>query len=216
MSRWQDAYPADYAGQVQRALFGLPHDFFIRSKARWLRRFLAKRRLQPTTMLDIGCGTGLLHRYLGPWAGSVTGCDISDVALAEAAQHNADVAYRLQRDRALPAADEEFDLTMAVTVMHHVVPEQWPGFTTEAVRVLRPGGLFVVNEHNPWNPLTRLSVARSPIDFDAVLLSARKTMRLMRDAGLRNVGCDSIFFTPIDATLRWLPLGFQYCCYGTK
>ena len=39
-------------------------------------------------------------------------------------------------------------------------------------RVVRPGGLLCIIEHNPFNPLTRLAVVRCEFDRDAVLLPA--------------------------------------------
>ena len=60
-------------------------------------------------------------------------------------------------------------------------------FMNEMRRVVRPGGLVCVIEHNPLNPLTRLAVTRCAFDRDAVLLRAGKTRQLLRDAGLRQV-----------------------------
>lgn len=198
-NRWAAEYPSDYSAQVSRALFGLPHDPFIRGKATWLRQWLARHGREAGDVLDIGCGIGLLHRYL---PGRVTGCDVSEEALRQAAERNHGAEYHLHDGRSLPFPDASFDHAMAVTVMHHVPPVEWPAFVTEAVRVLRPGGAFIVIEHNPWNPATRLSVALSPIDTDAVLLSARQTRRLL--AELQRVGSDSLFLTA------------QYAAYGFK
>lgn len=198
-NRWAADYPSDYSAQVSRALFGLPHDYFIRGKAKWLRRWLTRHDREAGDVLDIGCGIGLLHRYL---PGQVTGCDVSADALKQAKDRNSDVEYRLHDGRTLPFPDASFDHALAVTVMHHVPPAEWPFFVAEAVRILRPGGAFIVIEHNPFNPATRLSVARSELDYDAVLLRARQTMRLMTNAGLRDVARDHLFWTT------------QYCAYG--
>ena len=58
--------------------------------------------------------------------------------------------------------------------------------TREAARVLRPGGVFAIIEHNPLNPATRLIVRRLPMDRNAILLGARETRRLLRAAGFAN------------------------------
>lgn len=112
------------------------------------------------------------------------------------------MTYRQHNGVVLPFPDVSFDIALAVTVMHRVPPAQWPSFLTEAKRILRPGGALIVNEHNPWNPMTRLSVMISPLDNDAVLLTARHTKRLMREARLTGVRSDSLFYTA------------QYCTYG--
>jgi SAM-dependent methyltransferase len=197
-NRWAESYPADYSTAVERALFGLPHDYFVRGKAEWLKGFVARRRLSAETILDVGCGVGLLHRYLT----NVTGVDVSSHALDEAAQRNPGASYRLYDGRTLPFPDRSFDIVLAVTVLHHVPPAQWDSFAREAARVARQA--VVVIEHNPWNPLTRLSVARSELDHDAILLSARTTRSLLRNAGLHRIGADSLFFTA------------QYAVYGFR
>ena len=41
------------------------------------------------------------------------------------------VRYRHFDGLRLPYDDDAFDLTFTVCVMHHVRPEQWPGFAAE-------------------------------------------------------------------------------------
>ena len=51
-------------------------------------------------------------------------------------------------------------------------------------RVLRPGGIAAIFEHNPLNPLTRRVVSNCVFDEDAVLLRRRRARGLLRQAGL--------------------------------
>jgi SAM-dependent methyltransferase len=228
-ARWRDQpYPGDYQSQVQRAIAfsGVEHDFFVAGKVRWLAHFMQRNGIKAGTvnMLDIGCGIGLLHRYLPAFTDHVVGVDVSEDALRQARQRNSDVAYQHYDGRRLPFGAGQFDLALAVTVMHHVPVAQWPDFVREAHRVIKPGGAFIVIEHNPLNPLTRYVVSRSEIDADAVLLRAGQVGTLMRQAGFQNIGRDYIFFTPFKARLiqvleqhlAWLPLGAQYAAYGFK
>ena len=103
--------------------------------------------------------------------------------------------------------------------MHHVPPANWASFLTEMTRVVRPGGLVAIVEHNPINPLTQWIVRSCPFDENAVLLRSGRLARLFRGAGLIELDRRFIIFTPfsggffrqLDESLRWLPLGAQYC-----
>src|SRR5690606_12156034 len=120
--------------------------------------------------------------------------------------------------------DGSFDFCTTVCVMHHVPPKQWPAFVAEAWRVTRPGGLFAVYEHNPFNPMTRWAVWRCPFDHDAVLLRMRGVQALLEEQGFEIVTRRYLFFLPLDRPwarrfdrlLGWLPLGAQYVVCGRR
>lgn len=228
-ARWsEEPYPEDYRSQVQRAIgfTGISHDFFIVGKARWLEGFILRTHLRERTLslLDIGCGLGMLHPHLSRVSERIVGVDVSAEALESAQRNNPQSSYHRYDGETLPFDEGRFDVALAVTVMHHVPVDRWASFVKEAFRALRPGGAFVVIEHNPVNPLTRVAVNRCEFDADAVLLGAGTTKKLLLNAGFQNVGCDYIFFTPfknrlvqaIERKLRMLPLGAQYSAFGFK
>ncbi|MEM0944235.1 MAG: class I SAM-dependent methyltransferase, partial [Pseudomonadota bacterium] len=82
----------------------------------------------------------------------------------------------------------------------------------------KPGGLFFVFEHNPWNPLTVHAVNNCPFDENAVLIPAPVMRGRVREAGWRDVALSyRVFFPGPLAALRppergmtWLPIGAQY------
>ena len=90
-------------------------------------------------------------------------------------------------------------------------------------RVVRPGGVLCIIEHNPLNPLTQLSVRRCEFDSHAILLPSWRTARLMAQAGLKSVESRYFLLMPsaaaparaIERRLARLPLGAQYIAYGT-
>src|SRR4030095_3021135 len=120
--------------------------------------------------------------------------------------------------------ENTFDLTFAINVMHHVPPEMWENFTKEMYRVLKPGGITAVFEHNPFNPLTRRVVSRCEFDRDAVLLKRGKIKSLFSSAGFKPGEDAYIIFFPfklgifrgIESLLKWLPLGAQQYVTGRK
>lgn len=206
------------------AFAGKDLDFFTRVKADYLRRIIEAGlpgHNRPR-LLDVGCGHGYIHPDLRGFGYDVVGVEVATEVLPLARQANPDVTYLGYDGTTLPFDDNSFDVAMAICVMHHVPPEQWPNFSCEMQRVLRPGGVVAIFEHNPWNPLTRYVVANNEIDDDAVLLAAPRLRGLLKDAGFSEVRTRNILFTPfasplfraIDRKLGWCPLGAQYYALG--
>lgn len=201
-------------------------EFFMEVKARHLIELAGKRVGEPSTLrfLDVGCGVGTMDRYLAPAAGELHGVDIADEAVERAARENPSVHYQSFDGKALPFEADALDLTFAINVFHHVPLAARVPLMREMHRVTRPGGLVVIYEHNPLNPLTRLAVFRCEFDADAILLHRRTVARLMKTTGLDPVLRDYILFFPfpsrlaarVERGLRWLPLGAQHCVAGVK
>ena len=89
----------------------------------------------------------------------------------------------------LPFEDNSVDF-VAVCVYHHVHGTARKLLTREIKRVLTPGGLCCIVEHNPWNPVTRAIVRRCPVDADAEILTARTASRLIQEAGFQVLSAD--------------------------
>lgn len=99
------------------------------------------------TLLDVGCGTGLVGHYLGE-AGFThfDGTDLSDDMLAYAAPRGYRTLFPANLSKGLPVADDAYDgcLCVGVFTHGHVGPEG----LTELTRITRFGGLigFTINE----------------------------------------------------------------------
>lgn len=231
-----DHYRDGYSQQINKAIAfsGQPQDFYTQIKARCLLDLFSKLRPQgpaseaasrdtapPLEVLDVGCGQGLIHPYFHPSDTNVklTGIDVAGTVIDEAKTANPHVRYDVYDGERLPYAARAFDAAFAIAVMHHVPPANWASFLTEMARVVRPGGLVAIVEHNPINPLTQWIVKSCPFDENAVLLRSGLLAKLFRATGLVELERRFIIFTPfsggvfrkIDASLRWLPLGAQYC-----
>lgn len=223
-----DTYKTTYRDAVNESLgfTGLNVDFFTRVKADYLRDLLSEQftSLDDISLLDIGCGVGNYHKLVKSYVGSLTGVDVAAECVSQAKADNPGVRYDSYDGRRLPYEDGSFDAAFTICVMHHVPPENWPDFVAEALRVLRPGGLFAVFEHNPLNPLTMRVVNRCPFDRNAVLLKSSRTVDLLRNAGFNEVVAHFILSMPaandllrkIDRVFARLPFGAQYYVVGTK
>lgn len=218
----KDTYRSDIDKAV--AFSGQSHDFFTRVKAEYLidilRSLDRKPVAPPLEVLDVGCGHGHIHPYLiqSPLRIKLSAIDVAATVVEEARQTNPAVDYRSYEGARLPYGDSTFDAAYTIAVMHHVPPQQWPAFLKEMRRVVRPGGLIVIFEHNPINPLTQWIVRTCPIDDNAVLLSSRLLSRLVSQSQFSDIESRYILFTPLDGAryrafdkiIGWLPLGAQY------
>jgi SAM-dependent methyltransferase len=94
-------------------------------------------------ILDAGCGTGLILKQLGNPAKSV-GVDLAPEAISLCRQRGLD-NVRQADICALPFVDHSFDIVICSSVLYH----QWVKDVARAVRemhrVLRPGGLLLLN-----------------------------------------------------------------------
>jgi len=202
------------------------HDsmFFHRRKGDLIRRFFGRRGLTTSGLcyLDVGCGKGDLLHLLQPDFKRTAGCDVS----SEMMGHIDDIETRVQKDaQQIPFGDAEFDLVTAVCVYHHIPPTDRRPLTTEIKRMLRPCGIFCMIEHNPFNPVTRLIVNRTPVDADAILLPSAEARGLAAGAGLAPLALDYFLYLPralyrylgpVEALLAKVPLGGQYALLSGK
>ena len=222
-----DRYAGDYAALIQdpiRKKFAVSNRFFFEQKVHIIRRFFRAAGIQSENLgwLDIGCGQGDLLYAGRPYFKSAVGCDPSEGMLQ--ACMGLDVRKQQSSDK-LPFDDASFDFITIVCVFHHVQQHERPRLTREALRVLKPGGYFCVIEHNPWNPVTRLIVSRSPVDADARLLSAQKVCHLLLGAKSRILATHYFLIFPeaihryfgrIEDMLSWLPFGGQYAVFARR
>ncbi len=224
-----DGYRDIYETEIDKALrfSGKSHDFFTKVKADNLAALFARHfhDTAGTKVLDIGCGNGSIHPFLMGHNPSLrlSGIDVACEVIADAQITHPNVAYDVYDGKLLPYADASFDAAFTICVMHHVPPPEWPSFLCEMRRVVRPGGIVVVIEHNPINPLTRRIVNNCPLDKNAVLLRSGQLKAMLSEAGLQNISVQFILFTPFDnalfrsfdRALGSLPLGAQYMTVGS-
>jgi SAM-dependent methyltransferase len=98
----------------------------------------------PARILDAGCGTGGLIRRLAPrrpkW--QWTGVDVSPLACELARERGATDVYEASVT-ALPFRDGEFAAVVSADVLYHLEDDE--AALREMARVLRPGGIAVIN-----------------------------------------------------------------------
>lgn len=222
LSEFCDTYERHLQNAVSPA--GRNYRFYLHCKAELVLAAVDGPSRNNVSVLDFGCGKGLMDRYLGEHLPNLTGADLSFPLVVHARRHNPHVGYSCCGGSNLPFARDTFDVVFASCVFHHIPETRRPGVMAELAAVLKPGGKVLLFEHNPWNPITRMVVDRCPFDDDAVLLPGGKAEELMRKAGLTVIERRYILFFPfggllfgsINRLLGWLPLGAQYMCVGQR
>ena len=113
--------------------------------------------LDQAVILDAGCGTGNYSQAMLEYAGRIEAVDMNPGMLEVAAQKLARwrdegrISFHSARIDELPFEDGLFDGVMINQVLHHLPDDASEGFFahrqvfTEFARVLKPGGVLVVN-----------------------------------------------------------------------
>lgn len=216
-----------FAGNYKRvldqsvAVSGEDSAYFAEYKARYLARILP--RDFRGTVLDFGCGVGLLSGFLKrhlPGA-RVDGYDVSQQSIGR-------VDPGLTREGTFTSdfgrLGGPYDLVVVANVLHHIPREERAPTIGKLATLLARHGQLAVFEHNPLNPVTRWAVDHCPFDQDAVLLGRSEALSCLRDASLEVLRREYIVFMPrllawlrpLEPWLAWLPVGAQYVVLGQK
>jgi ArsR family transcriptional regulator len=99
---------------------------------------------------DLGCGTGKISEWLGPFVGRIIAVDASREMLEAAGRNLAgldNVELREGSLERLPVADGELDMALMMLVLHYL-PEP-RRVLAEAARTLKPGGKVLILDMMP-------------------------------------------------------------------
>lgn len=98
------------------------------------------------SVVDIGCGGGLISEPLAKQGAKVTGIDASAVSIEVAKRHalasQLTIDYRHQLSSELVAQGDTFDVVINAEVVEHVPDQQQ--LIHECAQLVRPGGLLVL------------------------------------------------------------------------
>jgi 2-polyprenyl-6-hydroxyphenyl methylase / 3-demethylubiquinone-9 3-methyltransferase len=101
--------------------------------------------LKGLTILDIGCGGGLLSEPLARLGASVTGIDPGniniEIAKAHAANSGVEIDYQITTAEDLLRSGVQFDIVLAMEVIEHVA--NISTFIEAIAGLVKPNGLFI-------------------------------------------------------------------------
>lgn len=222
-----DRYASEYTSLHRASIraSGEEPTFFSAVKAKYMAKWLGSRTSSPLDILDFGCGIGnsIMHLRAAFPAARLHGVDPSSESIRLAREtYNDDATFHMSDELALPYVAHRFDVVQAACVFHHIPPPQRHLWMREIHRVLKPGGIVFVFEHNVLNPLTVKAVRDCPFDEDAILLPRRELLELARATAFKDIHARYIVFfprslallRPLEPLVGWVPLGAQYVVHA--
>ncbi|HUB84190.1 MAG TPA: bifunctional 2-polyprenyl-6-hydroxyphenol methylase/3-demethylubiquinol 3-O-methyltransferase UbiG, partial [Rhizomicrobium sp.] len=185
---------------------------FIRDEAarHFARDLKGLKPFEGLSLLDIGCGGGLLSEPMARMGFAVTGADASEdniqIARAHAAQSGVKIDYRFTTSEALAAAGAMFDMVLNMEVIEHVADPEL--YLRSCAALVKPGGvMFVATLNKTLKALALAKVAAEYIlgwlppgthDWDK-FVEPHKLRAMLEDAGLNILKTQGVSFDP----LRW-------------
>ena len=179
--------------------------------------------LEGSSVLDVGCGGGILTEAMARRGAKVQGIDLSEKALRVAELHlqesKLDVRYEKAEVEQLAG---EFDVVTCMELLEHV--PQPAGMVAACARLVRPGGrvFFSTINRNPKSYLFAVVGAEYVLgllpkgthDYQR-FIKPSELLRWTRDAGLRTVEMIGMTYNPITRRYRLgsdCDVNYLVCC----
>jgi len=160
------------------------------------------------SLLDIGCGGGLLSEPMARLGFAVMGADASDrnirIAAGHAAKSGIGIDYRSTTAEALAEESKAFDVVLNMEVIEHVADLE--SYLQACAKLVKPGGLMFVATLN--KTLKALALAKFGAEYVLGWLprgthdwnrfvEPRRLQSMLRDAGLTVLKTQGVSFDPL-------------------
>ncbi|CAN5618592.1 bifunctional 2-polyprenyl-6-hydroxyphenol methylase/3-demethylubiquinol 3-O-methyltransferase UbiG [soil metagenome] len=204
---------------------------FIRDRtaAHWQHDALSGAPLQGLSVLDIGCGGGLLCEPMARLGGQVTGIDAAARNIATASLHAAGqglaIDYRETTAEAMAESGAQFDVVLALEIVEHVADVDL--FLRSVGQLAKPGGLVFLSTLNRTAKAWALAIAgaeyvlrwlpRGTHDWRK-FLKPSEAVRGLRGGGVEAQEIVGVVYSPLSRawSLNKRDLDVNYMLYGSK
>ncbi len=183
--------------------------------------------LQGLSLLDIGCGGGLLCEPMARLGAAVTGIDAAGRNIATARLHaegqGLAIDYRETTAEALAAEGRQFDIVLALEIIEHVADIDL--FLRSCGQLTKPGGLVFLSTLNRTAKAWALAIAgaeyllrwlpRGTHDWKK-FLKPSEVVRGLRSAGVETQEIVGVVYGPLSRawSLNKRDLDVNYMLYG--
>lgn len=112
-----------------------------------IRNHYPDRTPQDITIVDVGCGGGLVCEPLARLGFRVSGVDAGETAIKTAKHHAAEMGLDIRYlNTVADEIDEQFDVVLALEIIEHVADPAV--FVQSLSRLIKPGGMLVLSTLN--------------------------------------------------------------------
>lgn len=195
------------------AISGESETFFAEYQAQKLAALVPEKIHPPISILDFGCGDGLMTSFVHHLFenATITGIDTDSerIALAKDMYEGihficADIEFTQ------PFEPASFDLIYTTEVLHHLPPEKHTRYITLLMSLLKPGGMLIIFELNPLNLATLYRFKRNPLEQNAQLIMPWRLQQLLAPYGLTKIRYYDFWLRSLEPYVTWLPFGGLY------
>jgi SAM-dependent methyltransferase len=213
-----DEYHEQHKSNV--AITGEAPEYFAEYKIADLAALVRERNIPADRLFDFGSGIGNSVPFFRKYF------ELCELSCGDVSERSIEISQTrfpgeeryVLIEKHIPLPDHSQDIVFSACVFHHIPHEEHQHWLTELRRITRPGGLLMIYEHNPLNPLTVRAVNTCPLDVNARLIWGGTLRRAALASGWNNAGIGyRVFFPawlkslrPLEQHLGWLGLGAQY------
>lgn len=197
---------------------------FAQYKAQLVKELVKKIPLPEQMIIcDVGCGDGYMTKYMQElfFASRVIGYDWHKDAIDTAKEQNPNIEFQyINNFQALPKNNAH--LVIASLVLHHIKPQEQEKFVDALMEALKPNGLLVILELNPYRPDILLLRYTDLEEKNAHFVSPITIRSRLSKYGIFKIRfynffprmLNFLFF--LESYISWIPFGRLYAAYMQK
>ena len=197
--QYSSKYPKDYA---RNKILEDEYCRNIDSRKIICEHILKKYLSSDLTVLDFGCGPGILAREVARYSRKIIGIDVSCgvIKCAKVLNNSNNIEYYTSKNTCFPISEESIDLIYTFAVIQHLNEITYEKILREMYRVLKPGGKVICHiALNPDNEGIKTNCKNEQINLkkfikrrlllDVYLRSPEVVIKKIINAGFHRPSC---------------------------